>query len=146
MLKLKLALPVFLVFGMLSVQEAWGDGWRFWKKKKAPEAQDNRTAGPAEKQTIERAEMDLATVEKEIRKAQKDRARADKKRREEMAKALKKKEREMLKQQRDVERKQAKLQREQQRRLKDLSKSYQGKRSWKFWKKPDSGSEFFLPR
>ena len=147
MLKLNRIVVFVALFGLLPVDQTMADGWRFWKRKTTlVEDQNKSTAGPAEKQTIGRAETDRATVEKQIRSAQKARAKADKKRREDMAKALKKNEREMLKQQRDVKRKQEKLQREQRRSLKGLSKSYEGKRSWKFWKKSDTSNDFFLPQ
>ncbi len=144
MLKIGRLLCFSFALSLLPVDEALGDGWRFWKRKKTVESQDG--AGPVEKQAVERAEMDRSTVEKQIREAQKARAKADKKRREEMAKALKKKEREMAKEQREVKRKQEKLQREQQKKLRSLSRQYQGKRSWQFWKRSNSGNEFFLPQ
>ncbi len=144
MLKLGRLLCLAAVLSFMPAEEVMGDGWRFWKRKRTTESQDG--AGPVEKQTIERAEMDRTTVEKQIRNAQKARAKADKKRREEMAKALKKKEREMARQQRDVKRKQEKIQREQKKKLKSLSRQYEGKRSWQFWKKSNSGNDFFLPQ
>jgi len=144
MLKLGRLFCLAIVLSLLPAEEVAGDGWRFWKRKTTTESQDG--AGPVEKQVVERAEMDRTTVEKQIRDAQKARAKADKKRREEMAKALKKKEREMVKQQKEVKRKQEKIQRDQQKKLRTLSRRYQGKRSWQFWKKSSSGNEFFLPQ
>ena len=146
MLKLSRIVLIAVFLGLLPVDQTMADGWRFWKRKTTVDDQGKKTAGPVEKQTIDRAQTDRRTVEKQIRAAQKARAKAEKERQEDMAKALKKKEREMLKQQKDVKKKQEKIQREQQRKMKGLSKSYQGKRSWKFWKKSDSSSDFFLPQ
>ena len=147
MLKLSRIVFIAVLFGLLPVDQAMADGWRFWQRKTTiVEDQNRSTAGPVEKQTIGRAQTDRRSVEKQIRTAQKARAKAEKKRQGEMSKALKKKEREMLKQQKDVKRKQEKIQREQQRKMRGLSKSYEGKRSWKFWKKSDSSSDFFLPQ
>ena len=144
MLVIRRILVLAFVMSLLSSENTFAEGWRFWKRKTTIEGKG--TAGPVEQQTVGRAEMDRSTVEKQIRDAQKARAKADKKRRDDMAKALKKKEREMLKEQRDVKRKQAKLQREQEKKLKSLSRSYEGKRSWQFWKRPDTSSDFFLPQ
>ncbi len=144
MLLLRRILILAFLVSLISSERVFADGWRFWKRKTTVEGKG--TAGPVEKQSYERAEMDRGTVEKQIRADQKARAKAEKKHREEMAKALKKKEREVLKQQREVKRKQSKIQREQQKKLKSLSRSYEGKRSWQFWKRSNSSGDFFLPQ
>lgn len=134
-----------LLFALLVPRESLGDGWRFWKRKSTSE-RDVSTAGPVEKQTINRAQMDRDEVEKQIRDAQRQRAREEKKRQDDMARAQRKREREMARKQRDVERQQKKLQREQQKKLKDLSRRYEGKKPWKFWKRSSESNDFFLPQ
>ncbi len=139
-----MSLGVAVSFACASVS-ANAEGWRFWKRKKSADKAD--TEQTTKEPVVDRANMDRSEVEKSIRDAQKAQARAEKKRQDEMAKALRKKKREMARQQRDMERAQKKRQREQQRRLDDLSRKYQGKRSWQFWRRSDkSTSDFFLPR
>ena len=137
---------IFCLLAVCFLLPHWGtaEGWRFWKRKSNPE-RDVSTAGPAEKQVRGQAEMDRDKVEKQIRDAQKKRAKDEKKRQQEMARALKKKEREMARQQRDVKRKQEKLQKAQQRGLQELSRRYEGGRSWQFWRKKQR-SDFFISK
>lgn len=103
----------------------YGEGWRFWKRKPATEAE---------------------IVENEDRDAQKKQAKEEKKKREEVARTLKKKERELSRKQKEVKREYEKMQRKHRRRLRDLSRQSQGKRTWKFWRKSEKSSDFFLPK
>lgn len=141
---LRSILVLSLVFGALAPEETWADGWRFWKRKTTV-VDDG--SGPVEKRAVERSGMDRDEVEKQIRDAQRARARAEKKRQKEMTRAQRDREREIKKRQREVEKKQEKMQKEQRNRLKDLTRRYEGKKSsnWRFWRRSESESDFFLP-
>ncbi|MCS1408408.1 MAG: hypothetical protein M2R45_01583 [Verrucomicrobia subdivision 3 bacterium] len=143
--KISLVCLAFVLCGELLHAEA--EGWRFWKKNDAGGTTES-TTDEAKKAELRQQERDREALEKELRKAQKKRAKEEKQRQEEFAWALKKKEREMARKQRDVAQEYKKMQRKQRRRLQKLSKQQQsgGKSFWRFWERSDSLKDFYLAK